>query len=41
MKNEKLSTAVACAAFLAASVLLLGVSGTAAVALVAWLRADG
>lgn len=41
MKNEKLSTAVACAACLAASVLLLGVSGTAAVGLVAWLRADG
>ena len=41
MKNEKLSTAVACAVCLAASVLLLGVSGTAALALVAWLRADG
>ena len=41
MKNEKLSTAVACAVCLAASIVLLGVSGTAAVALVAWLRADG
>lgn len=40
MKNEKLSTAVACAMCLAASVLLLGVSGTAALALVAYLRAD-
>ena len=26
---------------MAASVLLLGISGTAAVAIVAWLRADG
>ena len=41
MKNEKLSTAVACAVCLAASVLLLGVSDTAAIALVAYLRADG
>jgi uncharacterized membrane protein len=38
MKNEKLSTAVVCAVCLAASVLLLGVSGTAALALVAYLR---
>lgn len=38
MKNEKLSTAVACAVCLAASVVLLGVSGTAAVGIVAYLR---
>jgi hypothetical protein len=38
MKNKKLSTAVACAVCLAASVLLLGVSGTMAVGIVAWLR---
>ena len=38
MKNEKLSTAVVCAVCLAVSVLLLGISGTAALALVAWLR---
>ena len=38
MKNEKLSTAVACAACLAASVVLVGVAGTVAVGIVAWLR---
>ena len=38
MKNEKLSTAVACAVCLAASVVLLGVSGTVAVGIIAWLR---
>ena len=38
MKNEKLSTAVACAVCLAASVALIGVSGTAAVGIVAYLR---
>ena len=38
MKNEKLSTAVACAVCLAAGIVLLGVSGTAAVGIVAWLR---
>ena len=38
MKNEKLSTAVACAVCLAASVVLLGISGTASLALVAYLR---
>lgn len=37
-KNEKLSTAVACAVCLAASVVLLGFGGTAAVGIVAWLR---
>ena len=38
MKNEKLATAVACAVCLAASVLLVGFSGTAVVGIVAWLR---
>jgi len=32
------ATAVVCAVCLAASVLLLGISGTAAIAIVAWLR---
>ena len=41
MKNKKLATAVACVVCLAASVVLMGVSGTAAVGIVAWLRADG
>jgi len=39
MKNVGLYSLVAL--MLTASVVLLGVSGTAAVALVAWLRADG
>ena len=39
MKNVGLYSLVAL--MLTASVLLLGVSGTAAVGLVAWLRADG
>ena len=39
MRNEKLSTAVACAVCLAASVVLMGVSGTVAVGLIVWLRA--
>ena len=37
-KNEKLSTAVACVVCLAASVLLVGVAGTVAVGLIAWLK---
>jgi len=41
MKNGKLYTAAAYMVCMAASVLLLGISGTAAVAIVAWLRADG
>jgi len=32
---------VAAAVVIAASVVLMGVSGTAAVGIVAWLRADG
>ena len=40
MKNKKLATAVVCVVCLAASVVLMGFSGTAAVGIVAWLRAD-
>ena len=39
MKNVGLYSLVAI--MLTASVVLLGISGTAAVGLVAWLRADG
>lgn len=38
MRNEKLATAAACVVCLAASVLLVGFSGTAAVGIVAYLR---
>ena len=40
MKNKKLATAVTCAVCLAVSIVLLGVSGTVAVGIVAWMRAD-
>ena len=38
MKSEELATAVACAVCLAASVVLVGASGTMAVGMIAWLR---
>ena len=38
MKNGKFATAVACVVCLAASVVLVGFSGTAAVGIVAYLR---
>ena len=40
-RSKRLVPYIAALAVISTSVLLLGVSGTAAVALVAWLRADG
>ena len=40
-RSKRIVPIIAALAVITASVLLVGVSGTAAVGIVAWLRADG